>query len=689
MIFGPSTGHSAVREGGDAARDLVLDLALPPRAALLEVAVSDRGSRFRDLRALPAPAAGATRGKGSEAYLEALRTMGVTATEVPFDDEARFRFRTTCRPELHNSVKMLRYRFSVLLELADGTARVAFPPAAELSPPPTRVEVLVRWPSPVSDITIAGAVHPVIAGEAPAAKEVVSTRSGWTVAVTPRGGSAERGQVPRLTALGALGTVSPGHPLLAYAVGAASDARRPLPERVLFVVDRSRSVGPGGLEAERDAARKMLNALPPSTRFDALFFDRTQQQLFPLTRTATREAMAALDQEMVPARLANGTDLAAALRATGDLLRRRIADFSPQCLLVILTDGAVGVPPRSGQLAEMLGAVPGVDLMVAALSIRPAEDPALSLDERRVLRGLAAAALLGGVERSIRSGDLPDAVPALLESLGGGGDVYGIGLRDGSGGALADVLEPGAAGVSGVLPLAKTEDALDATVTYRGSRHPLSLRPLALDGRWLQPLVSARATGDWLQVGPGVAALVEPVSRPPSAAAADDGGPRGYMERSVVRDSLSLAFTPRARACYLNRTAKTAADRDLTGRVRVALDLVRGEVADVRVDSSTLAHAGIETCLREAAYAIEVPRAYRNDEAVTAVLNLVFRPRSVVGDRRSGVAEDNPSLSRELDLIIEKAVKDQDSAAPADWTGGSDAGQDAARDRSGGDAGLP
>jgi hypothetical protein len=132
------------------------------------------------------------------------------------------------------------------------------------------------------------------------------------------------------------------------------------------------------------------------------------------------------------------------------------------------------------------------------------------------------------------------------------------------------------------------------------------------------------------------------------------------MERSVVRDALSLAFTPRARACYLSRTAPTAADRDLAGRVRVALDLIRGEVADVRVNMSTLAHPGIESCLREAAYAVEVPRAYRNDEPVTAILNLVFRPRT-----QSSTAE-NPSLSREIDVIIEAALKDHapDAGAP-------------------------
>lgn len=89
----------------------------------------------------------------------------------------------------------------------------------------------------------------------------------------------------------------------------------------------------------------------------------------------------------------------------------------------------------------------------------------------------------------------------------------------------------------------------------------------------------------------------------------------------------------------------------------MAMDLVRGEVADVRVGVSTLGHPGIENCLREAAYAIEVPRAYRNDEPVTAVLNLVFRPRT------KSSAIENPNLSREIDLIIEPVLKDNDPDA--------------------------
>ncbi len=155
-----------------------------------------------------------------------------------------------------------------------------------------------------------------------------------------------------------------------------------------------------------------------------------------------------------------------------------------------------------------------------------------------------------------------------------------------------------------------------------------------------------------------LAALVEPV--PHAAAPAPPAPVRGTMDRDVVRNTLSLAFMPRARACYQSRPGTTAAMRDLTGRVRMAIDLVRGEVMDARVESSTLDQPIIETCLRESAFALEVPRAYHNDESVTAVVNLVFRPRTPE-KRRS--AEDSFPIGAEIDLVLEELKKAEAAAA--------------------------
>ncbi|HMF39553.1 MAG TPA: hypothetical protein VKQ32_02605, partial [Polyangia bacterium] len=133
---------------------------------------------------------------------------------------------------------------------------------------------------------------------------------------------------------------------------------------------------------------------------------------------------------------------------------------------------------------------------------------------------------------------------------------------------------------------------------------------------------------------------------------------KGSMDRLVMRNVLSLAYMPRARACYLNRTGKTAASRDLTGKVRLAIDVVRGEVERAVVESSTLARADIETCLREGAFEIEVPRVTRSDAPVTAILNMVFRPQTPEKKH-----EDLGAVGDQIDLLIEEATKHDEQAA--------------------------
>ena len=79
------------------------------------------------------------------------------------------------------------------------------------------------------------------------------------------------------------------------------------------------------------------------------------------------------------------------------------------------------------------------------------------------------------------------------------------------------------------------------------------------------------------------------------------------------------------------------------------------------IESSSLNQAQIESCLCEGAFALEVPRAYRNDAPVTAILNLVFRPRTP--DRRHS-AEDSFPIGHEIDLILEELHRSAPAADP-------------------------
>ncbi len=196
----------------------------------------------------------------------------------------------------------------------------------------------------------------------------------------------------------------------------------------------------------------------------------------------------------------------------------------------------------------------------------------------------------------------------------------------------------------------------------RGQRIAVAPVPSRVAPEWLRPWVVAGATNPtrFLSV-PSVVALVEPVPHAAAAStAASEAGVKGSMDRMVIRNVLSLAYMPRARACYLNRTAATPALRDLAGKVRLAIELARGEVGGVKIESSTLDNPDIERCLQESAFEIEVPRAARSDAPVTAVLNMVFRPRT--SDKKADV--DLGEVGNEIDLVIEEMHR-REASAPA------------------------
>jgi hypothetical protein len=217
--------------------------------------------------------------------------------------------------------------------------------------------------------------------------------------------------------------------------------------------------------------------------------------------------------------------------------------------------------------------------------------------------------------------------------------------------ALVPRLAPGE-GHATLLPLAGASRGHAALVgTAAGAPVRLPLRGQAVDANWLRALARKSGPDARLLLTGSLMALVQAVERaaPPSDAV------KGSLDRTVVRNTLSLAFMPRARACYLGRTAATPALRDHAGRVRLAIDLTRGEVGDVVVQSSTLNHPGIEACLRDGAFALEVPRALRSDAPSTAILNLVFRPRTP--ERHASA--DEAALGEQIDLIIEEAHRDE------------------------------
>jgi hypothetical protein len=621
---------------GPASFDRLLDVALPQNAALVDVAVSDAG-KWRAVEAA---------GDASKRYLAALEARRLAPSREPYDDDTTYRVRVAAAPAAPLTV---RYRFSLLPPTAEGRRRIRFPASPDRLPSPADVTFSVDH---AADVELAG-VRTAFGGRgAGTARGRVSTRGAWEISWAQRPAGAPAG-TRALDGSLAFAKVSPSETLVAVDVEAVSGREREPPPHVLLLIDRSRSVGLPGLAAERDLARRLLEALPPATRFDALFFDRDTRRLFPASRTATREAIAALEAEMVPDRMRNGTDLAGALREAGTLLRREASAFTPRVLLALVTDGALPEGPDAAALTDALGAVPGVDLTLAAWVIRPEGDEAAPARARVTLRRLAA--LRGGLLRELTPRQLNETMPAALAALAHGGDAADVRLvLGGTGHALAEHLAPGEARADLLKVAALGRGAPELAGTARGGRVHATVRPRAVEPTWLRAFARGGAETRLLET-PDLVAFVEA----PRRDAPESAVVRGELDRTVVRNTLSLAYSPRARACYLNRGAATPALRDLAGRVRLAIDLARGEVGKVIVESSTLGAPAIEACLRDGAFEIDVPRALRSDAPVTAVLNLVFRPRTP--EKRTSA--DEAALGAQIDLVIEELHREEAAAS--------------------------
>jgi hypothetical protein len=626
--------------------DAILEMALPDGGVMVAVEVRDRG-RWRRIDAPDARAAERFEQERTTRH----RDCDPEAQLDAADSATTERLRLAARDGLRGPATV-RYRFAATVPFAGGRYHLRFPAAPESIPAPADVSLTTR---DASDVEIAGAR---VQGAGATALGHATTRSGWEVSWAPR--EPQPVDAPTVAARVAATPISAKEVAVAYALRGRPSRPQPGPSSVLFVIDRSRSVGLPGLSAERDLARRLLEILPPATRFDALFFDRGPSKvLFPLARPATREAIDALEAEMVPDRLQNGTDLVTALREAGALLRRD-PPGSGRVLLAIVTDGALPERQDAAALDRALGPLPGLDVAVAAFVVRPPDDDPMPSYAAQSLHGFAG--LRGGIARDLRTPEIGDGVAAALADLDRGGDVGLLRIAvDGRHRPLADALAPGAA-LSGVVIVpgqgsrapAPTIDAL-----VRGQRVAIPAQPSPIAADWLRSWSApAGPPRSRLLLGTDLVALVEPIAHP---SAPGEPVVRGSMDRMVIRNVLSLAYMPRARACYLGRTGATAALRDLTGRVKLAIDVVRGEVERASIESSTLNQSTVEDCLRDEAYAIEVPRAVRSDAPVTAVLNLNFRPHT-----QEKPAPNLGAVGDQIDLIIESAFPHDEAPVQAD-----------------------
>jgi hypothetical protein len=607
-----------------ALEEQVWDLDLPEGAALL-------GAEIEGMRLEPATGTDA-----QVSHQQALAAWGMASNRLDRDPGADVRVRLAGQNDTH-----VRIQYIAPLTCLQGQFVLRVPGSLEAAPVPAHVTL--RFADGQSDhATIAG----VPVGQRGRMTASAPARATWDIALSPPSPpSFHDGTFPaHMRVAAARVGRTKGIPETAVAVGvcrASGTVSAGLPpERVLLAIDRSRSVGPAGLSAERDVVLALLKALPPSVRFNAVWFDRDTEALFPLARTATGAALEAVAQAAAPAMLKNGTDLPAALGKLAQLAKHDDHVAPGRTWLVVITDGAMP------ETLDMATAAAEQHAPVAVLVIRPAHDDPPSPIALRALGRLPA--YRGGILRVLDPGTITQQLDSAVAALRTGGDLHDMEVASlGSAAQITTGIAPGA----GAFQTAWVKERVPRKVIVQGrfagypARQQVNIARAPIHA---MEVLRHPAPQYWRALGERWAIVIE---RGPAPSPVRDPVARGQMDRQVVRNVLSLAFLPRARACYLRRPVRNDTDMYLRGRVRLELHLERGEMREARVLASTLGRPDIEACVREAAFQVEIPRPLHRDAPVVAILNLLFQPQTdKTGDEPRSKAASQ--VEREIDLIL-------------------------------------
>ncbi len=623
---------------GDRPSETVLDLALPEGAALLDWEVVERGRHTWLSKQSP--------GRVSAGLTAALRLRQLSLATTPIEEGTDYRVHVA--PIADGGTAVLHYRYSAVVGCGEGRLVLRMPGNLEANPVPA--EVTVRFdPLPdgraIAEASVASTAVPLRRPERRLlARGIAPARDGWEIA---------------WRYAGTLGSF-PGHVLAAAGngssrasfatVGAVCRADRAAkleaPAHVILLVDRSRSVGPGGMSAERALARALMEALPPSVAFNAVLFGSTAAPVFALPRLATREALDAFTAAADPHGLENGTDVTLALARARTMIDAEQNESAGRTWVVLITDGAL---PASQTFERMRGALAGThDERVKVLVLFARQHGDDEVPAPAVAEYAAFVRKFGGMVHAIPAGDAAESARAIVDAMGRGGDLLDVRLGSAR---LADVLLPGQGAHIWFAGSARPPRRVRFVARgVDGDVHAESI-PVMVDRQWIAPIFEDYSHGAWSGATSSLAVAILPV-RPglPAAKNAADVV-HGQMDPTVLRNTLALAFMPRARACYLSRRVARAGDAYLRGRMRLQLTLERGELHDAVIRQSTLDNPTVETCVRDAAFAIEYPRPEHRDAPTVANLNLVFRPHTAEETAPDASAQ-NREIDRELDVIL-------------------------------------
>ncbi|HKE14034.1 MAG TPA: VIT domain-containing protein [Kofleriaceae bacterium] len=195
-------------------------------------------------------------------------------------------------------------------------------------------------------------------------------------------------------------------------------------ERVILIVDRSRSLGPAGVAAARTLAENLLAASSRGAVIDAVVFDRRARSVVGRLGPDRAALRAGLGKWLSGPAAESGTDLGSALAEAAALLRRAgppapASDIArggaPASLVVILTDGMLPLQLDGERARAQLGTLAIAESRVVPVVLMP-DGAAMPDLEHGPLADLARAT--GGRVLAVRHGESAARGPRLWSEVG-------------------------------------------------------------------------------------------------------------------------------------------------------------------------------------------------------------------------------------------------------------------------------
>lgn len=272
--------------------------------------------------------------------------------------------------------------------------------------------------------------------------------------------------------------------------GAAPPASRVMGEylHVVLLVDVSASIGRSGLRAAAAIADGILAGLPPSTRVAVVPFNRAATSLRPSFRPNDHTIRGAVADALKPDRLANGSDLLAALAETDRLLAsreaRRVVDDArvggeATAAVIAISDGSTPIQLTGERAYAAVSEYVRGEAVFFAVTV--------ARDGRSFPQPLAGAlgqliSRTGGAAFGVPASAAATRAPAIVKQLGIANQLLGLRARIGEDAAseidLPDQLGPGS-GFMTITPWAgPVPKAMTLTAARRGGMVTYPIRRL-------------------------------------------------------------------------------------------------------------------------------------------------------------------------------------------------------------------